>query len=126
VGAVLSIVMLFAAIALRGSWVSIQPRVVLDADATGSGRSDTMAVEQAWRAPDGSLLGYADASSLAAAEGHLDPYEWLTDQGYQMVELGITGDSARRWEPIEIAGFTLVGVGLIAATVVVVDRRRPA
>jgi hypothetical protein len=43
-----------------------------------------------------------------------------------MVELGITAETARGWEPVEIAGFVVAGLVLTLGTVAVVDRRRPA
>jgi hypothetical protein len=47
------------------------------------------------------------------------------DRGYETVQLGITAETAAGWEPLEIAGTTLLGLVLTGGAVAVVDRRRP-
>ena len=74
-------------------------------------------------------LGVAPSLELTdeePVEGATDPYQWLIDNGYDVVQLGITAATARGWEPIEISGFALAGLVFIGATVAIVERRRPA
>jgi len=125
VGAILSAALLFAAGMAREAWVRVQPQVVFDQNMTQDPSFGALIFEQAWRAPDGMVLRDAEAFALAPAEASNDPYQWLGDQGYEIVQLGITGETARGWEPLEIAGFALIGLVLALGTVAVVDRRRP-
>jgi hypothetical protein len=86
---------------------------------------DGFLLEQAWRAPDGTLIGQEDATALAPTDPQTDPWQWLVDRGYETVQLGITAETAAGWEPLEIAGTTLLGLVLTGGAVAVVDRRRP-
>jgi hypothetical protein len=125
IGAILAAALLFASGMARDAWVLAQPQVVFDQAATQDPSFGALIFEQAWRASDGMVLRDAEAFALAPAEASTDPYQWLSDQGYEIVQLGITGETARGWEPLEIAGFALVGLVLVLGTVAVVDRRRP-
>jgi hypothetical protein len=123
-GVLLSAALLVGASVLQTAWVNAQPQVVFDqADVDAPGFQNLIR-EQAWRAPDGRILLLADALALAPA-GHADPYAWLTDSGYEVVQLGITADQAKGWELVEAAGFAVVGLTLVGVTVGIVDRRRP-
>lgn len=125
VGAVLSMALLGAAVTVRDAWLRAQPQVAFDQAAPQDPTFDGILLEQAWRAPDGRLLRETEAFALAPADPATDPYEWLSDNGYEIVQLGITGETARGWEPLETAGFALIGILLVLGTVAIVDRRRP-
>ncbi len=125
VGAVLSMVLLASAGLAREAWVRTQPFVVLDQETTNAPSFDGLTFEQAWRTPGGAVIREPEAMGLGGASGSADPYQWLLDHGYAIVDLGITGESARGWEPIEVGGFVLIGLALVAGTVAIVDRRRP-
>jgi hypothetical protein len=125
VGAILAAALLYGGFAARQAWVSAQPPVVFDQAATQDPTFGGLLFEQAWRAPDGRLLRETEAFALAPVDASTDPYQWLIDGGYKIVQLGITGEVARGWEPLEIAGFALIGVVLVLGTVAIVDRRRP-
>jgi hypothetical protein len=111
----------------RAWWVNAQPRVVFDQGEGNDGREfDGILFEQVWRAPDGNLISENDVYSLVPADRSADAYDWLIGAGYRPVQLGITAETARGWEPLEIAGTVLIGLVLVLVTVVIVDRRRPA
>lgn len=124
VGAVVSFALVGVTSPLREGWAAAQPQVVFDQAAMNARGFDGVLTEQAWRLPDGRVLRQAEGMATVPA-GIEDQYQWLNEQGYETVALGITGETARNWEPLEIAGFVLVSVALIAATVLIVDRRRP-
>jgi hypothetical protein len=121
VGAVLSFVLISTAGSAPWQWASSQPRVLL----TGAEANSGIQFEQKWRAPDGTIISDEAAVALPAAENPDDYNQWLIDHGYQMVTFGITAETARGWEPIEMAGFAALGLVLVLGTLVVVDRRRP-
>jgi hypothetical protein len=126
-GALLSLVLVaVGSTGARAWWVNAQPRVEISARSVEEAQPfDGILFDQAWRAPDGSLVTMRDADALVPAEGADDPYTWLIGQGYQVVEFGITGETAREWEPLEIAGTVGIGLALTLGAVLVVDRRRP-
>jgi hypothetical protein len=126
IGALLSVALVTGSTAARAGWVNLQPRVVYDqATVDRPGFRAGLIFEQGWRLPNGTVLTETEATALAAADGSFDPYDWLLEQGYEVVQLGITAATARGWEPLEFVGFVLVGTVLVAAAMVVVDRRRP-
>lgn len=122
VSAVLSFVLISTAGSANWQWASIQPRVVLE----GSDAQTGIGFDQRWRTPDGRLLAEEEVYPLAPPEASDDPYTWLTQNGYETVALGITAETARGWESIELAGFAGLGLVLVLGTVVVVDWRRPS
>jgi hypothetical protein len=126
--AVLSVVLVaIGASGARAWWVNAQPRVEVSGRSVEEGQGfDGILFDQAYRAPDGSLVSMSDAYALVPVDGSTDPYEWLLGQGYTVVEFGITGETARGWEPLEIAGTALIGLAFVLGTVVIVDRRRPS
>jgi hypothetical protein len=126
VGAILAAALMYGAGMTRQAWVTTQPRVVVDAavynDPIGF---DGLLFEQGWRTPGGTLLSETEATALAPVDGSTDPYEWLVDRGYEVVQFGVTTERLGGWEPLEIGGFALIGLALILGTVAIVDRRRP-
>jgi hypothetical protein len=123
VGAVVSIAILVGAGMARQAWVETLPRVVLTS--TSVGLSNGLLMDQGWRTPAGNVISEHDATALASPPAGTDPYQWLEQNGYEMVNIGITSESTRPWEPMEIAAIGALGVVLLGATVAVVDRRRP-
>jgi hypothetical protein len=125
VGAVLSFGFLFIVSTARQGWVDAQPRVELDYAATATPMFRGMWFDQAWRAPDSRLVPDFEAMALVPREGELDGYDWLADHGYRAVVFGLTAETLRGWEPIEIAGTVGLGLVLVLGTMVVVDAKRP-
>lgn len=122
VGAVLAFVLISMAGSAQYLWASLQPRVVFEQmPEEGMGT----AFEQGWRAPDGRIVTETEAQALAPADGSVDPYEWLMAEGYDVVQLGITLETARGWEPLQTTGFAIAGLALLLGSVAIVDRRRP-
>lgn len=122
VGAVLSFVLVSTAGSASWQWASAQPRVVLAEAEAQTG----MPFDSRWQAPDGRLLPEEDVTALAPTGLPDGPWEWLNENGYRNVSLGITAETARGWEPIEMAGFAGLGIVLVLGTVVIVDWRRPS
>jgi hypothetical protein len=126
-GAVLSVLLLgIGGTGARAWWVNAQPHVVVDQGEGNDGRGfDGITFEQVWRAPDGNFISENDVYTLVPADRSDDAYDWLIGAGYQPVQLGITAETARGWEPLEIAGTVLIGLVCVLGTVVIVERRRP-
>lgn len=121
IGAVLSVVLVSSAGVASYQWASAQPRVVLEGDDAETG----MSFDSVWQAEDGRILTEDQAIPLVPPEGSDDPYAWLNAHGYRNVSRGITAETARGWDPIEIGAFAALGLVLVLGTLVVVDRRRP-
>lgn len=124
-GGLVSVIFLASATALQLGWLHAQPQVVFDQAMVDALDFDDVVLEQGWRAPDGSIIREVDAMALVSPDSEIDPWQWLIDRGYETVRLGISAETARGWEPLEIAGWTLTGFVLILSTVAIVDRRRP-
>jgi hypothetical protein len=126
VGAAVAIGLLVVQSTAKEAWVAAQPRVLLEGVQVGNPLFAGMWASEAWRAPDGRLLSDQDAFALVPAEGMADdPYEWLAGQGYERLAFGLTAETLREWEPMEIAGTVFVGLVLVLASVAVVDAKRP-
>jgi hypothetical protein len=90
----------------------------------------------AWGGPDGEILTPAEARQRARDAGvppaqPNDPYDtqaeaWLNENGYAEITLGTTDEAAMGWAPFDATIFALVGGAGVAATFVVVNRRRPS
>lgn len=79
------------------------------------------------RAPDGTLYPLDnDVEAALAPSGEPEPETWLYDHGYTLVQLAVTDEAARGWIPYETAAWTAMGVAALAASALVIDRRRPA
>lgn len=124
-GALLSIALLFFVSTARESWLGAQPRVELDYAEATTPMFRGMWFNQAWRAPDGRLVQDFEAMNLVPRDGQVDPYDWLSDHGYKPLVFGLTAETLRQWEPIEMAGTVFLGLVLVLWTVAVVDEKRP-
>jgi hypothetical protein len=119
VGVVLCFVVAVAAVEVRLGWLDDHKTVI--GPIQGSGYSFGILV----RAPDGALLSFDEAySRVPPGQGDYSD-QWLIDNGYEYVQLGVTTETLMAWTPYEVAGLGLVGVAAIAATGLVVSRRRP-
>jgi hypothetical protein len=120
IGTALSLVVIAIAGGAQWQWLEAQKTVVRP-DAR-EWRGITMG--NVWVAPDGTQLTDREALSRAPSTAG-DPYAWLASEGYQQRQLGVPESVALQWAPYDIVGFTVLGVALLAASAVVVDRRRP-
>ncbi len=125
VGAALSMVLLLGAALTHQAWIHAQPYILIEQAALEDPNFDGIPVEQVWRAPDGAVLAQAEATSRALTAGASDPFSWLVENDYEVLQLGITAATAQSWEPVETGGFVMVGFMLVLATVPVIERRRP-
>ncbi len=78
------------------------------------------------RAPDGTLYPFDEEveASLAPA-GVPEPETWLYDHGFTLAQLGVADEAARGWIPYETALWGALGVASLAATTLLIDRKRP-
>jgi hypothetical protein len=125
VGAVVSLMLLFIVGTAREAWVQAQQPVELEYQYVGNPMFDGRWSEQAWRAPDGKLVPEQEAIALVPPEGRDDYFLWFAENGYEAVAFGITAETLRQWEPMEITGTVFVGLVLVLASVAVVDAKRP-
>lgn len=125
VGAALSIVLLLGAALTHQAWIGAQPHILIEQAALEDPDFDGIPVEQVWRAPDGAVLAQTEATSRALEDGASDPFSWLVDHDYEVLQLGITAATAQSWEPVETGGFAMVGLMFVLVTVPVIERRRP-
>ena len=79
---------------------------------------------QMWVTPEGVQLTSDEATTRAPA-GTSDPDQWLFENGYKLVDLGLSEEVVLVWARYEELGFGLAGVATFAAAIVVVNRRRP-
>jgi hypothetical protein len=120
-GAVFSLVIVFAAGVARDQWLFAQ-RTFIDAGPDFNGHT----WGSAWFAPDGTEIDEEVArAQVPATVGVDDRYQWLSDNGYRNPVIGVREEVALGWAPYEALGFTVVGAVFLAAATVVVNRRRP-
>lgn len=110
----------FAAIGTREAWLRDQPGELINL----STEHPVLLLEQFFRSPDGVLLSEDDAYALMPVDVD-DPEAWLSGAGYVRYARAITAENAAEWERLEIAGTTLLGLGLTGLTFPIVSRRRP-
>ncbi|HEY3523400.1 MAG TPA: hypothetical protein VGK63_06825 [Candidatus Limnocylindrales bacterium] len=79
------------------------------------------------RAPDGTFYPLdSEVAATLAPPGVQEPETWLYDHGYTLAELAVTDEAARGWIPYEAALWAAAGIASLAATALLIDRRRPA
>jgi hypothetical protein len=79
----------------------------------------------AWQAPDGRLLGFEEAQAEApSGPGAEEPALWLSENG-RFVSLGVPGPNIWQVELRQSLVLVAIGVVGLAASAVVVERRRP-
>lgn len=123
IGAIVVLGLVAGAGLVRQGWVASQPTVVVRP--SEQERFDGLLVTLAWLDPAGTLLSYAEGQSRVPASHEGDPDVWLMDHGYEQVSLGITESTARMWEPLEVAGWSMTSLGFFGWALALVDRRRP-
>lgn len=123
IGAVVMLSLVAGAGQARQGWAASQPTVVVRPSEQES--FDGLVVALAWIDPSGALLSYAEGQSRVPVSYEGDPDVWLVDHDDQQVHLGITASTARLWEPLEVAGWSMISLGFLGWALVLVDRRRP-
>lgn len=88
----------------------------------------------AWRTPEGEFIPYVDETIYERVPPEFREYtedpdsgpeSWLYDHGYELWQYGVTDEIINGWVPIEVGAMSLIGLGGIAGTAVIVNRRRP-
>lgn len=126
VGSVLSIGLLFLVSTARQSWIDALPRVELNYAEVSTPMFRGMWDSEMWRASDGRLVDQFAAFALVPGEGQTDPYAWLDEHGYEHLVFGVTAETLRQWEPIEIGAMVSLGLLLVVWTVAIVEQKRPS
>ena len=124
VGALVSLVLVANASTISYTWLESQKAVVAFVSSREAGNWNGWTYGSAWLAPDGTQLSDEGGFALVPP-GELDPQAWLLDRGYRWVIIGVTEEAAMGWGRYDALIFSLVGVLSLAASIVVVDRRRP-
>jgi hypothetical protein len=120
---VASVVLAVAMTFLREGWLNSQPLEM--GPANGGWGEMAWITSGGYVGPDGTFLSYDQPLPIQPPADIPDYDAWLADNGYRSVTLGVTTTRALGWLPLEIAAWTVGGLVLILATVLVVDRRRP-
>jgi hypothetical protein len=107
----------------REAWASVQPTVVVDE--TRGDPFDGEIVGRAWIGPAGEFVTDAGARDRVPADVRGDPDGWLMAHGYEQVALGITRETAERWQPLEGAGWVAAAIAFAGGSLWLVHRRRP-
>lgn len=132
-GLILGGVLCFALVSglgdVREQWLATQTPTVVGEEQTA------VTMGWTWRTPDGARISDAEAMALVPADvsgqdaGQAQAVHsmgWLEDHGYTLLALGVTEEVASGWAPYDALAFSLAGAGSLAATILIVDRRRPA
>lgn len=127
VGVLVSILLVMAAGMASESWLEGLPSTIIRNESAADPASPLpgLMTGQAWLGPDGTELT-VDEAIAKVPPSEADQAAWLEDNGYQLVDLGVSDATLLGWQPYEIIGFTLVGVASLAAGAWVVNRRRPS
>jgi hypothetical protein len=137
-GAAVVVATVMLAASARDNWLSQLPPTVV------TGFSSTQPVTQkeaaivtavAFRTPEGQQISLAEARSIAHRAGAPQPApgddqdlpaaQWLYDNGYTELALGVTTETALGWQTYEALIFGVVALVSSAAAAGVVNRRRP-
>lgn len=124
VGAIVMATLFMGSGLAREGWASSQPTVVVD-QANGNA-FDGQLVTLAWVDRAGTLYRYEEGLKLTPPSAQDDAEQWLFENGYEQVELGITAEIARGWVPLEVAGWLVLSAAFLGAGAFVVSRRRPS
>jgi hypothetical protein len=120
---VVSVVLAIAMTFVREGWLNSLPLEM--GPANGGWGQMAWITGGGYVGPDGVFLSYDQPLPIEPPADVPDYEAWLADRGYRAVTLGVSTARAMGWLPVEIAAWTAGGLVLIAATVLVVDRRRP-
>ena len=125
VGVVLAIGLVAFASNLHGDWIESQSQVIADASIGAPYDFDGILYEVAFRAPDGTLFSLE--SVFAEAPHEVDQFAWVRERhpDWTTVQIGVPSSRAIELAGLDAAGFSLLGLAVLAATVPIVDRRRP-
>lgn len=116
---------MLAALAIAGNardfWASSQEQVVIEQGSAFDGQ----VLGLGWIDEAGRLYTYEQGAALVPADTEVDGDTWLTENGYEQVDLGITRQKAESWSTIELLGWVGVGLVLFGASTWVTSHRRP-
>ncbi len=131
IAAVLCGVLGWAAEESRFAWL-VDHRVIL---AEGSvTKFQEWGFGYAWRTPEGEFIPWVDETIYqrvppeymeTTEDPDSGPEAWLYAHGYELWRYGVTDETVHGWVPLEVSGMSLIGLVGLAATAVVVNRRRP-
>lgn len=128
-GAMLCFVLYLGLGVARDQWLAQQP-----SEPIPDGVTTSITTGFAYRTPQGTTVAEADAMALvppdvaAQDDGQVQPVAsatWLEAQGYVLVPLGVSQQTAMGWVGYDMLTFGLIGMLSLGATVLVIDRRRP-
>ena len=125
VGVVLAIGLVVGAFNLHSDWIESQSRVIADASVGAPYDFDGILYAVAFQASDGTVISYESAA--AGAPDDKDPFDWVRAQhpDWSTVQIGVPSSRAIELAALDAAGFSLLGIVVLAGTVPIVDRRRP-
>lgn len=138
VSVALLLVVMVAAMGARDKWLAQLPLEPLWARTPAGNWVPTGGEPRAvaWGGPNGEILTPADARQRATDAGVPlappdDPYDipaatWLQANGYSEIALGVTDEAAAGWAPFDAGIFAILGGAGLAASFVLVNRRRPS
>jgi hypothetical protein len=124
IAAVICFVLLLGEGIAQNAWFRANAEVIGDAATAFNGAFDGVYSENAWLDPDGHLLG-EDLAFQQVPSDAIDQSQWLLDNRYRMVALGVASSKAGQLAALDALGFLAVGLVAGLATVPIVDRRRP-
>lgn len=119
IGSLLSIGIVMAVTGIRMEWTYQQVEPVID-DPDWHGQSYGVA----YVAPSGEVLSEAAATALAPSDAS-SAYDWLSDEGYREVEIGVSNETAQQWAAYDVAIFSGLALASTLTAFGVVARRRP-
>jgi hypothetical protein len=139
-GLALSIAMLFALGQAQQAWQASLPPHPLGQTDPGTGEQTDLAgsvtTAWGWIAPDGQVLSQSEARQIATAAGVAPPDPddvqdtpaalWLSEHGYEGVQMGVTDEDAMGWATYDGLAFGAVGLIAVGGAFVLVNRRRPS
>lgn len=139
VGIAVSSVLLLAVGTARDAWTASLDPVPIAGPTSETGEYSVMprALTTEWgvMTPDGVLLSSADGRRIATKAGvppapaddvqDIPALTWYEENGYGLVQMGVSDEIALGWAPYDGLIFGAVGALSIGASIVLVNRRRP-